>query len=145
MAFLQHPKQLGLQRGRHGIHFIEENRAFVRLFEQAEFVLNRARERAFFVTEKLGFQQIFRQRRTIDRHKRVMLTMRVKVQCARDEFFTSAALALNQNRAIGIGNFRDQIVDRLHLATRADNVLELVFLLQFSFEIHIFANRGLKI
>ena len=45
---------------------------------------------------------------------------------------------------VGIGDFVDQVVDQLHLAARADDVLELVFILELFAKVGVFLARGLK-
>ena len=59
-ALLQHAQQLRLQRSRHRVHFIEENRPEVRLFEKPALVRHRAGERALLVPEQFRLEQVLR-------------------------------------------------------------------------------------
>jgi hypothetical protein len=52
LAFLQHPQQLHLERRAHRSHFVEEERAFVRLLQASLAIADRARERAADVARR---------------------------------------------------------------------------------------------
>ena len=93
-------------------------------------VRHRAGEGALLVTEQLGLEQVLRQRAAVDRDEWLMLPVAVEMQRARDQFLAGAAFALDQNRAVGVGDLVDQIVNLLHLLARADDVLEPVFVLE---------------
>ena len=55
---LQHAQQLGLHERGHVADLVQKQRAAVRLFELAEVPRGGAGERAFFVAEQLGFDQL---------------------------------------------------------------------------------------
>jgi hypothetical protein len=74
-----------------------------------------------------------------------MLPVAVKVQPARDELLSGAALALNQHGAIRVGDLVDQVVDELHFAARADDVFEFVLILEFLSEIGVLLAGRLKL
>ena len=63
---------------------------------------------------------------------------------ARQYALPRAAFALDQDGTVGIGDFVDQVVNQLHLAARADDVLELVFILELLAKVGVFLARGLK-
>ena len=111
-ALLQHAEQFRLERGRHRVHFVEENGPEVCFLEEPAFVRDRAGEGTFLVPEQFGLEQILRQRAAIDRDERMMLPVAVEVQSARDQLLARAALALNQDRAVGVGDLVDQVVNR---------------------------------
>ena len=92
--------------------------------EQADLVLERPGERALFVAEEFAFEQVLGQRGTVHRDERRALALAVEMQCAGDEFLARAALALDEDRAVGVGDLVDEVVDLLHRAAGADDVLE---------------------
>ena len=65
----EHPQQFGLQFGRHLPDLIEEQRAFVGLFEESFLVFGGSRKTACTVAEQLAFEQLLRKGRTVDRDK----------------------------------------------------------------------------
>src|SRR5437764_7597649 len=75
----------------------------------------------------------------------MMLTIAVKVQSARDQFLAGPAFALDQNRAVGIGDFVNQAVNELHFSACADDVLKFVFVLELLAEVNVLPQRRLVI
>ena len=69
LALLQHAQELRLRRHAHLGDFVQEQHAARGLFELARFALRRAGERTPFVAEELRFEQLLRQRRTVQRNK----------------------------------------------------------------------------
>ena len=66
-TFLQHAQKLHLHVSRNFADLVEEKRTAVGLQEAAVVPLNRARKSAALITEQLGFQNGFRQGRTVNR------------------------------------------------------------------------------
>src|SRR4029077_5440669 len=97
---------------------------------QASLVRDCPGERAFLMTKQLRLEQIFGQRAAIDRDERMMLPIAVEMQTARDQLLASAAFTDDQDRAICVGDFIDQIINFLHPCARADDVLESVAVLE---------------
>ena len=75
----------------------------------------------------------------------MMLAVAVKMQSARDELFAGPAFANDQDRAVGVRHFPDQIVNVLHVLACADDVFELVAIFEFFPEINVLAQRRLII
>src|SRR5947208_16845897 len=75
----------------------------------------------------------------------MMLTIAVKVQSARDQFLAGPAFALDQNRAVSVGDFVNQAVNELHFSACADDVLKFVFVLEFLAEVNVLPQRRLII
>src|SRR5438552_96014 len=75
----------------------------------------------------------------------MMLTIAVKVQSARDQFLAGPAFALDQNRAVGVGDFVNQAVNELHFSACADDVLKFVFVLELLAEVNVLPQRRLVI
>jgi len=94
LPFLQHAQEFGLERLRHRIYLIEENRPAFRFLEQSDLVLDRAGKGAFLVTEEFRFKQVFRQRRAVDGDEGLMLAGGIEVESAGHKFFAGAAFTL---------------------------------------------------
>ena len=143
--FLQNAQELGLERLRHGVDLVEKDRAVMGFLEEPHLVLNRPRESPFFVAEEFAFQQVFRQGRAVDGHKRVVLAAAVEMERAGYQLLARAALALDEDGAVGVGHLGDQIIDLLHLRAGADDVLKFVAVLELLLEIDVFAHGALEI
>ena len=69
LAVLDGAQEFGLQRQRELAHLVEEERAAVGVFEQADLVIQRAGKRAPDVAEELTLEERFDDRRAVDRHQ----------------------------------------------------------------------------
>src|SRR6202030_1949798 len=85
LLLLQHAQQFGLRLQRHIADFVEEESAAVGCFELALAARDRAGESSFFVTEQLALDQLARERRAIDRDKRLARARAPKMNRARDQ------------------------------------------------------------
>ena len=102
LALLQRAQQLGLQRERHLADLVEEQRAAVRLLEQALAALLGVGERALRVAEQLALEQRLGHRRAVDRDERAVLARATAlVERARDDLLAGAALAGDQHGRVG--------------------------------------------
>ena len=81
--FLQRAKQLRLQRQRQVADLVEEQRALMRLLEQALRVVLGARERAAHVTEQLALEQALGNRRDVDGNEAPLASRAATVEGAR--------------------------------------------------------------
>jgi len=90
LAVRQHAQKPHLQVGRHVADFVQEQRAAFRLLEAAATLSLRAGEGAALVPEQLRFQQVFRNRRRVDRDERPGRARAVPMERARDEFLAGA-------------------------------------------------------
>ena len=144
-AFLEDAEKLCLQRRRHRVHLIEKDRPEIRFFKQPALVRDRAGECSLLVPEQLRFQQIFRECAAVDCDEGMVLEVAVEMQTARDQFLAGAALALNQNGAIGVRDLIDQVIDELHFRAGADDILEAIAIFKLLAEINILAQRRLVI
>ncbi len=96
-ALLQHTQQLDLQVDRHALHFIEEQRAAIGVFDLADAAFAGTGEGVGFVAEYLALKQVFRQAATVQRHERVALASAEVVQAPCDQLFAGAGLAFDQH------------------------------------------------
>ena len=72
LALLQHAQKLRLHGRTHLRDFVEEQHAARGLLDLARVHCLRARERAALVAEQLGFEQLFGQRRAVERDERTL-------------------------------------------------------------------------
>ena len=69
---------------------------------------------AFFVAEQLGLEQVPRQRRAVDLHEWLVLSVGDGVDGPRHHLLASATLTLKQDRGVRVGRAPDDISDRPH-------------------------------
>ena len=93
VAVLEEAKQQRLHAQAHLPHFVHENRAAMRLLEQARLVPIRAREAPPHVPEQFRLEQRVGDARAIDRHKRPRVAHAVAVDQSRHHFLSDPALA----------------------------------------------------
>jgi len=87
-----------LQRLRNVAYFIQKERAFIGQFETADFLCYGTGEGAFFVAEKLAFQQIQRNGGAIQLYKRTSAARADVVNGARNQFLARACFSLNKKQ-----------------------------------------------
>ena len=98
LAFLNHAQHLGLSAWGELAHLVEKQRPAVRLLEDTGALRHGASEGSAAVAEELGFNQVVRQRRAVERAKRFVAPSAAAVDGARDELFSAAALAVDEDR-----------------------------------------------
>jgi len=109
LPFLQHAQQFHLQGQRHAFDFIEEQGAAIRVFDLADALALRTGKCAFLVAEQFRFKNRFGQRAAVDRHERVVAPLAEVVQAARDQFFSRARFAEDDD----VGRLRRQVQHQL--------------------------------
>src|SRR5688500_7147108 len=82
----------------------------------------RSGKSSFGMSEELGFDQLFGERRTVDLDEWFLGPKRVVVNGVSDKFFTGAGLSDYEHVSIRLCDRLDGLVDRLHLLGRADDV-----------------------
>ena len=125
-ALLQHAQQFDLHGQRHLADFVEEDGAAVGDFEQAALVLVGSGESALQIAEQFALEQRLGKGSAVDGDEGVGGARRTDVHGAGDEFFTGAAFAVDQNRAGGRSHGAHRLLELLHGAARADDVVERV-------------------
>ncbi len=94
-------------------------------------------ERAFHVAEERGLEQLRRHRAGIDGHKWLVAARRVGVNGLGDKFLAGSAFALDQNRGAAGRHLRNKVKDAQHDFAFADNVGEVVALLERALELQV--------
>ena len=117
LALLNDAEELDLHRRRDLPDFIQEERAAVCRFEDAEAVVHRACEGATRVPEELALKQRVGERAAVDRDKRPARSRRRVVQPPRKSLLPDAALPGDQDRGIEGRHARRKGHDALHRGT----------------------------
>ena len=93
--FADHAQQLYLSGRRNFGHFIQKNRAAVRLLESSNPAFVGAGERAFFVAEQFAFEQRRRERGTMNGDEFRFVAPAQIVNRVRRQFLSRAAFAFD--------------------------------------------------
>ena len=99
-ALLQHAQQLDLHGHGHLADFVEEDRALIGDFEESALVLVGSGECAFDVSEEFAFEQRLGKCAAVDRDEAFGRARRAGVDGAGYQFFSGAAFAVDQDRAL---------------------------------------------
>jgi hypothetical protein len=89
-----------LQLERHITDFVQKQSAAIRQLETPCSLHVRTGESAALVTEKLALEQRTRNRRAVQGHKRLLLTLAAFVDRTSNEFLARAGLAQQQHSGI---------------------------------------------
>ncbi len=98
---MQHTQQSRLYRHRHVAHFVEKQRAFVGLADQADaaFLVGPG-EGASFIAKQLGLDQFGRDRCTVDRDQRLAGTRTGLMQGFDKHFLADPGFTMNEQRDV---------------------------------------------
>ena len=117
----KHTQKPRLQLGRHVADLVEEKRPALGLLEAAATLLLSSGERAAFVAEELGLEEILRHRGGVDGDERLLCTRTMAVQGARDELLPGSRLARNEDGRARLRKPADGAEDFLHGGRLAKN------------------------
>src|SRR5215470_9392162 len=101
---LQQAQELGLGSKSHLANFIQKQDATSGLLDLSGFGFESSGKSAGFEAEKLGFQEMLRQRRAIHSDKWTIAPGRTAMNKAGNDFFSSARFAQQENRGFSSGN-----------------------------------------
>ena len=121
LAVLEEAQEHRLHAQAHLGHFVQEDRAVVRLLQHADLVAERVRERALHVAEQLRLEQRLRDAGAVDRHERLPGAAGVGVDELGDEVLADAALAGDQHLGVAGGHPLGEAADRLDRGAPADD------------------------
>src|SRR5215472_1460925 len=115
--------RLGLQA--HVADLVEKKRSAISLLKLPNLIFARAREAAFTMPEHFGFDQLFGNCRTVDFDKRVLAARAIGMKRSRDEFFSGATFAINQNASRGWRGKGNLLTQRFHCDATTQNLVPL--------------------
>jgi cytoskeletal protein CcmA (bactofilin family) len=109
----QHAEQIALPFRRQIADLIEEKRAVVGQLKTPHLAGHGASEGSFHVAEQLRFEQGFRQSGAVDEDERLLRPRALRMNHARHDFLSGAALAFDQHGDVAARHF---VRDKVHLA-----------------------------
>src|SRR6202041_4214189 len=115
--------------------FIQEQSAVIGKLETPSLLHQSAGECTFLVAEELAFDQSGRNGGTIEPDKRSLSSWTKAMECARNQFFAGARLAVQQDSRSGWGDNLDLVKDFAQSRALAHDILEVVFRTDFGFKI----------
>ena len=123
-ALLEGAEQLGLEREGQVADLVEQQRAPVRLHEEARPRRARVGEGAPDVAEELALEELLGHGGAVDRHQRSVLPIPAPVERLGDDLLPGAALAGDEDARVGVGDPVEQLVELPHGRAVADELLE---------------------
>ena len=121
LAVLEETQEHRLHPQAHLGHFVEEDRAVVRLLQRADLVPEGVGERAFDVAEQLRFEQRLGDTSAVHRDKWLVGTAGVRVNELRDEVLADPALAGDQDLRVPFRHPLRERTDRQKRDASADD------------------------
>src|SRR5262249_7592810 len=118
----QEPQKRRLGARAHGLHLVEEQRAALRLCDDARTRFPRVGERAADVAEELALDEGVRDRATVDRDERLVAALSQVVDGACDEFLPCAGFPLDQYGGVEARDLTDEGEYRLEPRRGPDDV-----------------------
>ena len=120
--FLQEAQELDLCLHSQVADLVEEERAAVGGLGASDATADRTRERAFLVSEKLAFDEVFREGCAVQRDERLVLARGKFHDGAGEKLLARTAGAADQDRGVGRSDLAELFVDQLHLAAVSDHL-----------------------
>src|SRR5213594_1671934 len=139
LAALQRAEELYLKNAGHLGDLVQEQRAAVGLFEEAELVDGGAGEGAPHVAEELGLEQRLGHRAAVHGHERARRARARVVDRLGDDLLVSPGLALDQERGVGRRDALHEVQDRLHGRGLRDQPREAVALPELGAQVLVLA------
>ncbi len=128
LLFLQHPQQLHLQHGAHGLDLVQKQSAAAGGLEEADVAaLFCPGEGALLVAEQLAFQQRVRNGGAVDGHKGLLGPGAGRVDGMGEQLLAGAAFAADQDGGIAGGHPAGQLAGGHHAGAVTDDAVEGVF------------------
>src|SRR6202041_3553751 len=133
LLFLQRAQQLRRQRRADVADLIQEQSTVIGEFKTAALLHQSASECALLVAEEFAFDKPGWNGRAIEPYKCAVSSWTEAMDCARNQFFSGARLAVEQHSSSGWGDNLDLVEDFAQSGTCAHEIIE--FRADFGFEI----------
>ena len=146
VAALERFQQALLHAKRKPVDLVQSQGPAVAMLKRPDLAIERAGERAFFMTEQGGFDHVFRDRPDVQDAKRRFGPGRGGVHRADDHFLAGAAFSLDQDRAVAASRLGRDGQRRAERRGRADHRVEVgrclhLFGQRLQFVVRGFAHR----
>src|SRR5262249_15850927 len=125
-ALLENTQQLDLHGQSHFTDFVQEDGPAIGHFEEATLVLIGSGEGTLQIAEQYPFDQGLRKWPAVDGNGGLGCPGRAHVNRARDQLFSGAAFAMDQDGAGRGGHGADRLFQFLHGSTGTDDVVQRV-------------------
>ena len=125
LPLLEDAEQVDLGLGGHLADLVEEQRAALRHLEPAGLLAHRAAERPLLVAEHLALDERLGQRPDVGGDERPVAAAAEVVDGPRDQLLARAALPLDQDGEVGVGDLADAGEDLADRGALADHLREL--------------------
>ncbi len=142
LGIFQDAQQLGLRLHGHFADFVQQQGAVLRHFETAGAALRGAGERAFLVSEKLAFDQGFRQRGAVDGDERPLPPRAERVHGARHQLLAGAAFAGDQHASLARSGLLQEGKNLLHFRRRAHQFAQRTFVAELPLQVFVSRRAG---
>src|SRR5262249_33949163 len=139
---LKDAKNLALGIKAHGADFVEKEGAAIGNLEQAFFGCDSAGESTLHVSEQSRLEQVGRHRAGVHGDEWAVFARRVQVDGFCDEFFPGSALTLQKDGRSASSDLADEVEDFQHRLAFANDVFEVVALLESTLELNVFFFRA---
>ena len=120
LVLLNHAEQLCLRTRRQIRDFVEKECSAIGFFEESGFIGDSSRKRPLCVAEQLRFEQLIRQRRTVDIAEAPLAPGTQLMNRPRREFLAHATFSLDQDGKRSSGGALDCAPNVAHRSTAAD-------------------------
>ncbi len=125
LSLLEHAEQVDLRLGGHLADLVEEERAPLRHLEPAGLLTKGAAESPLLVSEQLALDERFRHRADVDGDERAVASRAQAVDGPGDQLLARAALSLDEDHEVGVGDLADAREDLADRGALADHLREL--------------------
>src|SRR5262249_25651780 len=122
---LKDAQDFGLCAKAHVADFIEEERAAISGLKFSRFVFARSCEAALDVAEEFGFNELFGNCCAVHLNERAFTAQARGVKRARDEFFSRATFAINEDAAICWPSDSNLLAQRFHGNAFANDLIAM--------------------
>ena len=140
-ARVESAQKFDLNIGINFADFIQEERSACGLFESADASLGRSSECPALMTEKLAFDQLRCERRTVKRNKTRLVAIAEIMDRVRDQFLAGPALADEKNCGAARGHLANGVEDFMHRPGFTDQVFQTETFIYLMAELNIFLLR----
>jgi hypothetical protein len=124
LALLEHAQELRLHAGSDLADLVEKARAAARRLQEPLFVGQGPRERALDVAEELALEETLGEGAAVDGHERMVAPTAHRVGGSRDQLLSGSGFPLDEHRARGGSDPRDDPVHIEHALRRAHHAAD---------------------
>ncbi len=137
LFLLKYSEKFNLGTNIHGTDLIKENGAGMGKLKFTFLLMKRTGKCPFFMAEQLTLNEIFRQCRTVNLYKRVVVSKAVIMYGVGNQLFACSALSSYQNRCIASRNLGNHLKHFPHFIAVSNDIGKAVAIFKLPFEADI--------